>query len=365
METYSTPVLTTQTKKGLNKYWRGFVYTTDNNYYTASEAWQQLADGSESKHIISAGKLIKGKNIGKANETSPAEQAQREVESAANKKRDEGYRADGEVIEAHPLPMLAHVFTKHEKKLSYPVFVQPKLDGVRCLSNGKTFWSRQGKTFLPDVINHLLFDHDDLILDGELILPLEKHSFQETITAVKKFRPELSPKLEFHVYDVLDRNQTFDQRLTRLQEMVSKFNNPAIKLVNTLKATCQADVLAHHSEFLVLGYEGTIIRNPVGPYAVGNRSYDLLKHKDFVDGEYTIVDVVEGTAKEEGCAIFVCVTPDDIQFRVRPQGTTEARQKLWADREQLINKQLTVKYQNLTDDGVPRFPVGITIRDYE
>ena len=87
--------------------------------------------------------------------------------------------------------------------------------------------------------------------------------------------------------------------------------------------------------------------------------------KTFLDGEYRIVDYLEGTGNEAGCVIWGCETPDGQTFRVRPRGTQEDRKVLFQNGNDYIGKMLTVRYQELTDEGVPRFPVGIAIRDYE
>jgi len=108
-----------------------------------------------------------------------------------------------------------------------------------------------------------------------------------------------------------------------------------------------------------------MVRNLKGAYRIGKRSADLQKVKTFLDGEYRIVDYTEGTGNEKGCVIWVCETPDGRQFRVRPRGTQEERKVLFRNGDDYIGKMLTVRYQELTDDGVPRFPVGIAIRDYE
>jgi DNA ligase-1 len=90
----------------------------------------------------------------------------------------------------------------------------------------------------------------------------------------------------------------------------------------------------------------------------------LLKYKIAEDAEYTIVNVLEGKGKELGCAIFECQAGEKT-FTVRPIGTEEYRKQLWADRDKLIGLPLTVKYNGLTDEGLPRFPVGKEVRIYE
>lgn len=106
-----------------------------------------------------------------------------------------------------------------------------------------------------------------------------------------------------------------------------------------------------------------MIRSHTGSYVIGQRDVQLLKYKDFLDDEFTIIDVLEGGGKEKGCAIFVCETKDKQAFNVRPRGTAEARKEMFADRKDYIGKPLTVQFQNLSDDGVPRFPTGIAVRE--
>ena len=83
------------------------------------------------------------------------------------------------------------------------------------------------------------------------------------------------------------------------------------------------------------------------------------------DDEYQIVGFQEGEGVEIGCIIWKCVTKEGITFNCRPKGTHEARRELFKNAQQYVGKKLTVRFQELSDDLVPRFPVGITIRDYE
>jgi DNA ligase-1 len=119
-----------------------------------------------------------------------------------------------------------------------------------------------------------------------------------------------------------------------------------------------------HAEYVAEGYEGLILRNAKGVYKVKHRSNDLQKYKEFFDAEYPIVGFREGDGVEKGCVIWLCSAPAG-QFAVRPRGTHQERQAAFAAGAAAIGKKLTVRYQELTNDGIPRFPVGIAIRDYE
>jgi DNA ligase-1 len=340
------------------------VLTDGADFFTQTEAWQDVLGGGTSVPLLSTPRRIAGKNLGRANQTTPEEQARKEVEALFLKQKDKGYRLSGEESPALLLPMLAHPYDKYAKYVQFPAYVQPKLDGVRCLFNGKTFWSRQGKAFLPQVVEHLHCDTQGLVLDGELMLPHEEFSFQQTIEAIKKFRPERSPLLVYFVYDVVLPAASFAERLALLTEWVASLDAAKrVRPVSTLPVADSEELLFQHGAFTQAGFEGTMIRNTGGLYLIGHRSQDLLKYKDFQDAEYPIVDVVEGVAKEAGHAIFVCQTPAAQRFNVRPRGTSEERQQMFREREQLIGRELKVSFQNLSDDGIPRFPVGISIRE--
>lgn len=361
-----SPVMEAASKKGLSKYWKKIAFKDGDRVYLQTEYWQATKDGGESVHQKSEPELVLGKNIGRANETTPEDQAVKQLDSEVLRQKDKGYVLPGEEASELPLPMLAQEFKKRQKKIKqYPVYVQPKLDGTRALHRaGVGFWSRKGKMYISQVVQHLdLGLGSTVTFDGELILPMG-YTFQQTVSAIKKFDPELSPLLEYHIYDILDTGLDFSERYEILAGMLDRVDNPRIKLVTTRQALA-GEIESHHAEFMEQGYEGTMVRTSYGVYLPNHRSDDLLKLKDFEDAEFEIVDVLEGTAKEVGHAIFVAKTAEGAQFNVRPRGTSEYRQGLWRDRQSLIGKFLTVRYQALTDGGVPRFPVGIAVRDFE
>jgi len=107
-----------------------------------------------------------------------------------------------------------------------------------------------------------------------------------------------------------------------------------------------------------------MIRNPSMAYEIGKRSYSLLKLKDFVDAEYRIFDIIDGGGSDAGLAIFILETDDGSRFNCRPEGTQSNRAELYINRKELVGKFLTVRYQELSRDGIPIFPVGVSIRDH-
>lgn len=376
-----TPVLEAETRRGNKKFWVGYVMEENGRVGTCSEYWQETVDGGISAKQMSAVRFVKGKNIGKSNETTDEGQALFNLNSIVTSQKDAGYHEEGEEAHILTLPMLAGKYKDRIDKIQFPCFVQPKLDGIRCLSDGKRAWSRGGKDLIPEVVSVVMTETDGYVLDGELVLPLElpkdrvqveieeghlsytpkEWGFQDTLKAVKKIRPE-SAYLEHQVYDIAVEGIPFSERYEILRGIVEK-SSARVVLVQTVEVNSHDEILEWHAEFVAQGYEGSIIRERPGEYIIGHRSNALLKHKDFCDAEFVITDVVEGEAGETGCAIFVCVTPEGRAFNVRPKGEVSARKDMFNKRSEYIQKELTVSYQNLTEDGIPRFPVGINVRD--
>lgn len=313
--------------------------------------------------------IDKGKNIGRSNETTPYEQAVSEAEATWKKKLDKGYVENlNDLNKEVLLPMLAHTFQKRGHNITYPCFVQPKLDGIRCLAkkiDEKTikYYSRMGKEFntlehlTPDLLKLMKVDQ---VLDGEIYS--HDLTFQEMIRLVKKLRPE-SNILKYHVFDIVNTNIDFTERNIQLECSIP--TKGLIHLVKAQRISCIDDVKVMHNEYVKNGYEGLILRNLTGMYKLKGRSADLQKYKEFQDEEFEITGGKESTGVEAGCVIFTVKNKKGQEFSVRPRGSFEQRKKWMDDLTNLTGKNLTVRFQELTDDGIPRFPVGISLRDYE
>jgi len=364
-------------------------------YYSVEE----LEDGTvdivnehgylDGKKQIDRRNIKVGKNIGKSNETTPWEQACSEVEAEWKKKLDSNYTTNESGVpdssEQSLLPMLAHDFNKRKHNIKYPCLVQPKLDGVRCMARSDDgnarFTSRKDKPY--DTLSHLShtsafylnYTPDGAPLDGEVY----KHglSLQEINRRVKKHRPGETEELEYWVYDVAHTDMGNKERLDALQKIYDDFDrNPDWKviLVETFVANSEEEVKHYHDMFVKNGFEGVIVRNMDGKYVFDKRSADLQKYKEFQDDEFEIIGATTGGGREEGAIIFQCKVPNPVEggakeFEVRPRGSIEQR-RVWMrefneDAANFIGKQLTVRYFNYSEDNIPIFPVGITIRDYE
>lgn len=365
---HSTDVLESEIPKGI-KYWQGMVGEENGEYFTLTKFWQVTKSG-ESKRQTSAPTRVKGKNIGKANETSDRDQAFSELKSILNKQIDKkGYHKHGEVSTALLKPMACLKFKEASHRLKGELCVQPKLDGTRQLYNGQIMWSRGGKEQLPDIYKHLHFDTKGYIVDGELILP-SPFTFQQTLSATKKYYPDMSPKLQYHIFDIADEmgELTFKERNEIAKQIVADCGNPDILLVPTTILKNVNEVMQYQDEFVAMGYEGIIVRMMHGKYKPENvgRSHEIQKFKYFIDDEFEVVDLADGNGKNEGVAKFICKTKAGTLFNADYNGTMEERKEMFQHPELYIGKKLTVKFQKYTDDGVtPQFGKGIGFRDYD
>jgi len=369
----SSDWLISENKAGNRKFWRLHILQDDSaydegrraatiNFYTQTEWYQLTKTGRETKKQQSEPYFAAPTNVGRANERNSEAQAFFEFDAIIKKQLDAGFYREGEKVDSWPMPMLAHKFKDHMNKVEWPSYIQPKLNGMRMLFNGTEARSRGNKEIIPEVIQHLQFDTGGFMLDGELMLP-NNQLLQESMKAIKKYRPELSPLLMYHVYDIVDNELPYAMRQ---QIIVDLMHNapPNVVMVKTVECMDETEVYEQHTQFVSDGYEGTMIRNPSMEYEIGKRSYSLLKLKDFVDAEYRIVGFEEGNGSFEKSIIFICDAGNGNTFKVVPEGPIQYKQQLWLDRHSLMNGWLTVRYQELSRDCVPIFPVGVSIRDF-
>lgn len=328
--------------------------------------------------------ITEGKNIGKANETSPLEQAEAEAKSQWEKKKKKGYveklkdaRAGktDDIIEGGVFPMLAQSFAKHGHKITYPAYAQPKFDGHRCIAviknNKATLWTRTRKpiTGLPHIIDDLEqmaaeTDTPNIVLDGELYHHEYRNNFEELTSFIRNPEPKPGYKVvQYHIYDaVLD--CAFAERTDIVKDFLDEAQGSSLKTVETISVEDEDDLMLAFDRFVADGYEGAMVRNADGHYEVNKRSYDLQKVKEFQDSEYEIVGVEAGRGKMADKAIFVCKTKDGTEFRVKMKGSLDELKKYVDRPKTAIGRMLTVQYQGITNKSeVPRFPVGLRLRE--
>ena len=156
---------------------------------------------------------------------------------------------------------------------------------------------------------------------------------------------------------------------TDKSEILKSLSTNAVELTDNIYVFKEDQLEEIHDLFVDEGYEGLMLRNLDMPYEF-SRSWNLVKYKVMKDDEYKIVDAEQSLkGKQKGAIIWICETPQGDRFNVVPNGTMTYRKDLWdawkTDPKQFIGKELTVQYQELTPKGIPRFPKGIALRDYE
>lgn len=353
-----SPILRSTAKTGKAKFWQLIAAEIDGQAAYIKSWWQEGAKVQESVPVF-----VHGKNEGRSNETSDKEQLMSEFDSIVQKQRDKGYSESGSNKHVPTKPMLAHKYKESKHRLTWPVYVQPKLDGFRMLKegDGSRAYTRGGKEHVSACVKHLMWDTGDYMVDGELILP-GNQKLQLTAQAAKKYRPGVSEQLRYHVYDVVIPNLPFSERLKVLEKLVKKAPENVV-LVPTYRVENEKHMFEQHAKFVAFGYEGTIVRTDDTGYEVGQRSHSLLKYKDFQDDEFEIVAVKEGKGSFVGKAIITCDNKNGGTFDVTPEGTMEYRAELWKKRTKLIGRIYTVRFQTLSEDGNPIFPVGVDFRE--
>jgi DNA ligase-1 len=314
--------------------------------------------------------IRQGKNIGKANATNVFEQACSESQSKWNKQLDKGYTEKPEGKSLATKPMLAHDYQKYKHQVTFPCFFQPKLDGIRCIAirhpKRVELLSRMGKPI--ETMDHIVKQLEHAMEPGEIWdgeLYIHGVPFQQITSWVKR-RQENSLLVQYHVYDCIDTGD-FKQRYGDVDNILHVEDHSHIKTVSWAVVNSHEEVKAKHDEYVLAGYEGAMLRHNGCVYKAGYRSRDLLKVKEFIDDEFKIVGANEGVGKFKGMATFTCVTKDGTKFECTPKGDEAQRSEYWTNRKKYIGKKLTVRFFGWTDSTppVPRFPVGIAIRDYE
>jgi DNA ligase 1 len=273
-------------------------------------------------------------------------------------------------------PMLAHKFDDKRVDWSKPVYIQPKLDGVRCLLTKHGAFSRTGKQFkniahIELALIPFFKQYPDIVLDGELYNHKLKDDFEKIISLVRKQKPTADDRrnaqhlVQFHIYDYIDGK--YESYKTRMHQLVnSAIYDVQIKYVPAYLVDSYNYAREMHADFLAKGYEGSIIRLD-GLYKHG-RSYDLMKFKDFSDDEATIVGYEAGKGKRTGTlGKFLMMDDEGIEFGCPPgKGFTyKDLANILDNIHDYIGKRATFTFFERTKAGNYRHPQYKCIRNYE
>ena len=290
--------------------------------------------------------------------------------------------------------MLAYPVSDKPIDYSKSVFMQPKLDGVRCViqyenrplknvddlsgkltENVVVAYSRTGKEWLN--INHILVNlvpffekHPDVILEGELYNHDFKDDFEQIISMVRKTKPTDEDRLksaenvQFYCYDIIDETLAFDKR----NEFITKYveSSKCIKHVPTISISTEVQAKDYHQANLNEGFEGSILR--LNDVYQCKRSHSLRKFKDFHDTEATIVGYVEGKGKRKGTlGKFLMVDANGVEFGCPPGKGYNYKDlaNILKNIKDYVGQVATFTYFEKTKAGSYRHPLFKCIRNYE
>ena len=288
-------------------------------------------------------------------------------------------------------PMLAYPASDKPIDYTKPVYIQPKLDGVRCLiqyeipfgsghipNSGKVVaYSRTGKEWKN--IQHILTElkpffqaNPKVILDGELYNHDLRDDFETIISLVRRQKPDDIDMLEsrdlvqFHCYDCIDIglvDASFENRMNFITHHVP--SSYCIKHVTTDRIYKHEEALdIHNNANLVNGYEGSILRTS-SEYQC-KRSHNLRKFKDFSDTEATITSWVEGKGKRAGTiGKFMAIDADGNEFGMPVMDNFKKLRTMFKEMQTWVGKTATFTYFERTKAGSYRHPLFKAIRDYE
>ena len=275
-------------------------------------------------------------------------------------------------------PMLACVYADQDQiDWGDYVYMQPKLDGIRCLFTKNGAFSRTGKQFMN--IRHIEEDLKDtfqalpwITLDGELYNHNLRDNFEKIVSLVRKQKPTYEDRSEartwtqYHVYDYTD--QQIGETLKYRQRMhnlnVSDIYTPSVRHVESKLVSTPAMIKVMHDEFLKQGYEGSIIR--LNGLYEQKRSKNLLKVKDFQDSEAKIINWVEGKGKRKGTiGKFIAVDSEGMEFGMPVMDNFKFLQKNFNFMKKWVGKTATFKYFEKTKRGSYRHPLFKCLRNYE
>lgn len=256
----------------------------------------------------------------------------------------------------------------------------------RLIFSKKGAFSRKGKPivsvphieeFLKTVFNQF----PDLVFDGEIYSHQLKDDFDTLMSLARQSKPtkediEASRRnLQYWVYDFDGTMKKFMERFSwaERKEVARYFNWGSLKdnekcpvvFVNTEPCLDQTDLDRCFEEYLKEGFEGQMIRDSSALY-INGRTDKLLKRKKFMDEEFEVVEIKEGTGNRAGmAATVVCKVKDGRTFGTAPLGSWDFCRRLLNEKDSVVGKMATVVFQNYTPDGIPRFGKTKAIRDYE
>ncbi len=320
-------------------------------YACTCPAWRNqgaVLDRRTCKHLRAyLGDAVESARVGAATTSKP-----RAAPATRSKAAGSATAApDDDPATAPPL-LLAHKWTPEHDPAGW--WMSEKLDGVRAYWDGETFVSRLGNRFhAPDWFTA---DLPADTLDGELWVG--RKLFSQTISIVRSGAADSAwRKVSFVVFDAPNARGGFEARVAHVAKVLTRAGAPHARALDHSACDGVDHLRAELDRIERLGGEGLMLRRPGSPYEVG-RSTSLLKVKTFHDAEARIIGHAPGTGRHRGrLGAVVVELPSGVTFNIGT-GFTDAER----DAPPPIGAIVTFRYQELTDDGVPRFPTWVGVR---
>jgi len=307
-----------------------------------------------------------------------------EVKALWRKKKESGFSENKNNISVKSnfiKPMGAHKLNDHSHKIKYPVYVQKKLDGFRCLTHifdkNVIMYSKGMKPFI--FLNHIkneiikikeLLCDSNIYLDGELY---EKHLNLHQISSLvmKKYaskeNEENMKHISYYIFDMFNlknMNITFEERYNKLKSIFNSYKFKYLKLVTCEEVKTLDEINELNEKYWYDGYEGVIVRNKGGLYKLNSKSYDVLRTKEFKIKEFKIIGAKEGSGTQKGAIIWnlQCLNNKNKNFWAIPIGTIKERiniyKKYVSNPDLFIGKLVKVKFLEIMSDGcISRNPI--------
>jgi ATP-dependent DNA ligase len=368
------PTLYSRTSTGAVQQW---TVQIDGNKFRV-EAGQ-----TDGKKVLSEWTVCESKNVGRANATTPVEQALSEAQAKWDKKAKTGYTTDINKIDtctSYVEPMLAKDFEDYEDKLPWSkgVLVQNKYNGVRCTATFEggavVLKSRKGELWVavPHINKDLekFFEkHPDAVLDGELYNYDLRQKLNELTKIVRKTKAkELTPELfkrseeivRFYIYDGYgfdgwEREDDYMERKAWIDDELAKFSK-YYRRVPTEMVFSKDELDAIYNKYLADGEEGAIIRLPKSAYE-NKRSKNLLKYKPEHSAEARLKKLHEGTGNWAGTAKTATLVreEDGVEFDATFKGTFEQGVERLKNPQDWEGQLITYLFTGFTGLGVPNY----------
>jgi hypothetical protein len=295
--------------------------------------------------------------------------------------------------------MKGYTYKFGDTPITFPVYVQKKLDGIRMLVDYHNNEYRK-RSYINTVWKHLnIFDEElkelfkflpeGVTLDGEIYSHKLSFNVITSITkTIKKQHPKIS-ELNYYFFDFFDQKNNIPYEF-RFNILIKAYNSfveekrktnenyypTYLRMLNAEIANNDKEIFLYHNKFVKKGYEGIMIKRISNNSNPGSDEYSkslyksgksnhIFKYKDFMDEEAVIVEVKEGEGTDQGSAVFIVKNSNDKIFSVRMAKTLKERKKYFENKKDMIGKVITVRYQEVSDKQIPRFAIGIGFRDYE